>query len=54
MTLEQGYFYCQIHNKTNISLGTTYKIGKEVDTNKENNPGGHPFKLSVHDKQSII
>ena len=33
--LEQGYSYCQIHNKTSISLGTISKIGKEVDANKE-------------------
>ena len=52
--LEQGYSYCQIHNRTSISLGTISKIGKEVDANKENNPGGCPSKLSTHDKQSII
>ena len=52
--LEQGYSYCQIYNKTSISLGTISKIGKEVDANKGNNPGGCPSKLSTHDKQSII
>ena len=52
--LEQGYSYHQIHNKTSISLGTISKIGKEVDANKENTPGGHPSKLSTCDKQSII
>ena len=52
--LEQGYSYHQIHNKTSISLGTISKIGKELDFNKENDPGGHPSKLSAHDKQSII
>ena len=52
--LEQGYSYCQIHNKTSINLGTISKIGKGVDANKENNPGGCPSKLSTHDKQSII
>ena len=52
--LEQGYFYHQIHNKTSISPGTISKVGKEVDSNKENNPGGHPSKFSAHDKQSII
>ena len=49
-----GEQYHQIHNKTHISLGTISKTGKEVDTNKENNPGGHPSKLSTCDKQSII
>ena len=52
--LEQGYSYHQIHNKTCISLGTISKIGKEVDADKENNPGGCPSKLSTYDKQSII
>ena len=46
--LEQGYSYHQIHNKTCISLSTISKIGKEVDANKENNPGGCPSKLSTH------
>ena len=51
--LEQGYSYHQIHNKTSISLGTiSARLGR--DANKENNPGGHPSKLSIHDKQSII
>ena len=52
--LKQGYSYCQIHNETSISLGTINNIRKEVDANKENNPGGCPSKLSTHDKQSII
>ena len=52
--LKQGYSYHQIHNKTSISLGTIRKIRKEVDANKENNPGGGPSKLSTHDKQSIM
>ena len=43
--VEQGYSYHQIHNETSISLGTISKIGKEVDANKENNPGGHPSKF---------
>ena len=33
--LEQGYSYCQIHNKTSISLGTISKIGKKVNANKK-------------------
>ena len=52
--LEQGYSYCQIHSKTGKSLVTISKIGKEVDANKDNNPGGHPSKLSTYNKQSII
>ena len=52
--LEQGYSYHQIHSKTGKSLVTISKIGKEVDANKEKNPGGHPFKLSTCNKQSIV
>ena len=52
--LQQGYSYHQIHDKTGVGLGTINRIGKEVDANKENNPGGHPSKLSAHDKQSIV
>jgi Transposase len=42
------------NTKTGVSLGTISKINKELDFNKENNHGGHPSKLSAHDKQSII
>ena len=52
--LEQGYSYCQIYNKTIISLGTISKIGKEVDASIENNSGGRSSKRSTYDKQSII
>ena len=50
----QEYSHHQIHTKTGVSLGTISKIGKEVNSTKENNPGGHPSKLSAQDKQSII
>jgi transposase len=52
--LTQGYPHRQIHAKTGISLGTIGKINKELDSNKENNHGGRPSKLSARDKQSII
>jgi transposase len=52
--LTQGYPHCQIHAKTGVSLGNISKIEKELDSNKENNYGGCPSKLSAHDKQSII
>ena len=52
--LMQGYFHHQIHTKTGVSLGTISKIGKKIDSTKENNPGGHPSKLWAWDKQSII
>src|ERR1700678_4746381 len=38
--LKQGYSHCQIHNRTGVGIGTISRIGRKVDTNKENNPGG--------------
>src|ERR1700678_1182680 len=49
--LKQEYSHCQI---TGVGMGTISRIGREVDTNKENNSGGHPAKLSARDKQSIL
>ena len=52
--LEQGYSHRQIHDRTGVSMGTISRIGREVNTNKKNNSGGRPAKLSAHDKQSIL
>ena len=52
--LKEGYPYCQIMTKAGTGLATVNRIGKEVDMEKENNPGGCPSKLFAHDKQSII
>ena len=52
--LEQGNSYHQIHNDTGVGMGTISRIGKEMDSQKENNPGSHLFKLFAHDKQSIV
>ena len=52
--LEQGYSHSQIHNDTGVGMGTISRIGKEMDSQKDNNPGGCPSKLSAHDKQSIV
>ena len=52
--LEQGYSHHQIHNDTDMGMSTISRIGKEMDSQKENNPGGYPSKLSAHDKQSIV
>ena len=52
--LNEGYSQCDIVAKTGIGKGTVYRISKEVDLDKENNPGGCPSKLSTHDKQSIV
>ena len=35
-------------------MGTISRIGKEMDSQKENNHDGCPFKLSAHDKESIV
>ena len=52
--LEQGYSHRQIHDRTGVGMGTISRIGREVNTNKENNSGGHLAKLFVCDKQSIL
>jgi transposase len=52
--LNEGYSQHDIVAKTGIGKGTVYRISKEVDLDKENNPGGHPSKLSTRDKQSIV
>ena len=35
-------------------MGTISRIGREVNTNQENNSGGRPAKLAAYDKQSIL
>ena len=52
--LEQGYSHHQIHDRTGVGIGTISRISREVNTNKENNSGGCPAKLSTCDKQSIL
>jgi transposase len=52
--LTEGYSVCQIQSKTGLGKSTVGRIKKEVDSDKENSKGGHPSKLSPHDKQSII
>ena len=52
--LNQGYSHCQIQAKTGLGKGIVGRIAKEVENNKENNSGGHPSKLSTHDKAAII
>ena len=49
--LNGGYSHCQIQAKTGLGKGT---VGKEMEGDKENHPGGCPSKLSPCDKQSII
>jgi Trp repressor protein len=52
--LNEGYSQCQIKAKTGLGKDTISRISKEVDGNKENNPGGRPSKLSARDKQLIV
>ena len=52
--LEQGYSVRDIEKKTGLGKSTVGRIKKGMDTDKENNLGGHPSKLSTHDKISII
>ena len=52
--LNQGYSHCQIQAKTGLGKGTVGRTAKEVENNKENNPGSHPSKLSTCDKAAII
>jgi hypothetical protein len=52
--LNEGYSQCQIKDKTGLAKGTIGRIRKEVDGNGKNNPDGCPYKLSAHDKQSIL
>ena len=52
--LNEGYSHHQIQARSGVGKGTIARISKEVEGNKENHPGGHPSKLSPHDKQSII
>ncbi|KAF8802286.1 hypothetical protein BYT27DRAFT_7112894 [Phlegmacium glaucopus] len=52
--LQEGYSLCQIESKTGLGKSTVGRIKREVDSDKENNKGGRPSKLSPHDKQAIF
>jgi transposase len=52
--LNDGYSHRQIQAKTGVGKGTVGRISKEVELDKENNPGGRPCSLTPRDKQSII
>ena len=43
--LNKGYSHHAIQARTGLGKGTVYRISKEVDVDKENNPGGCPSKL---------
>ena len=52
--LEQGYSVRGIERRAGLGKSTVGRIKKEVVTDKENNLGGCPSKLSACDKTSII
>jgi len=52
--LNDGYSHHEIQARTGLGKGTVGRISREVERNKENNPGGRPSKLSACDKQSIV
>ena len=52
--LAQGYSLCQIGAQTGLGKSTIGRIGRELEMDKENHPGGHPAKLTPHDKQAIV
>ena len=53
--LKEGYSHFQIQARTGLGMVLSIgRISREMERDKENHPGGHPPKLSPHDKQSII
>jgi transposase len=52
--LYEHYSVHEIQFRTGIGKSTIGRIKKKVDTDKENNKGGCPSKLSPCDKQSIL
>ena len=55
ISLQEGFSICQIQSKTSLGESIVGRIKKEVDSSdKENNKGGHPSKLSPHDNQAIF
>ena len=52
--LQEGHTYSKIQTKTGLGKATISRVKAEALANKENNPAGHPSKLTARDKQSII
>ena len=52
--LQDGYTYSKIQTKTGLGKATISRVKAEALADKENNPSGHPSKLTTHNKQSII
>ena len=48
--LNEGYSHHQIQARMGLGKGTIGRISREVEGDKENHPGGHSSKLSLHDK----
>lgn len=54
LLLDEGYSVLQIESKTGVWRSTIGRIKKEHDSDKENNKGGRPSKLSLRNQQAII
>ena len=52
--LEQEYSVRDIEKRTGLGKFTVGRIKKGMHTDRENNHGGCPSKLSAHDKTSIM
>jgi transposase len=52
--LQEGYSVHQIESKTGFGKSTIGRIKKEINSDKENNKGGRPSKLTAKDKQAVI
>ena len=52
--LEQGYSVRDIEKRTGLGKSTVVRIKDGMHTDRENNHGGCPSKLSAHDKTSMI
>jgi hypothetical protein len=51
---QEGYTYSQIQTKTGLEKATISRVKAEALADKENNPVGHPSKLTTCDTQLII
>ena len=52
--LNEGFSVHQIQSKIGLGKSTVGRIKKEVDSDKENNKGGRPSKLTSKDKQVLL
>jgi DNA invertase Pin-like site-specific DNA recombinase len=48
--LQERYTYSKIQTKTGLGKATISRVKAEALADKENNPAGHPSKLTTYDK----